>query len=667
MSFSGKSPSFNRVRFSPRASDPVNPAEGDLQYADGTARSEGFWVYTNGAWSQITSGAASTSIITGDSSSFEGSVGSWVTYADAAGTQPVDGTGGSPNVTFTRITSGVLNGTGSGRLTKDAANRQGQGASLTVAVPLYLRGLPSMIQFSVNGSAGFDFGTAFDSADPSDVTVYLYDVTNSKLLQPFPYTIMSNGIAQCMVQIPSDCASIRAILHVTTTSTTAWTLDIDDVTLSAALNESVKADSDLQPYTPTYTGFGTVTNSNMFFKKMGDSYWIEGSFTAGTTTAVEARISLPLGSVSTGSSIIPVIRRNGSFAVSVNTAQEGTVLIEPSVSYMTFGIANGGAAEPLTKRNGSTVASSGNKVSIFAIIPIQGFTSGNVTAASANLNAPVVFQAYKNGGAISANTTIPTWTGTNKDTVGAFNATTGVYTVRVPGDYFCSFAFVQTATTTTNLSFLVNGTVKLVSGPPATNGYSQSTGMLIDLKVGDTVTLQISNALTAASINNGTIWDMYKVETSGRVYSTRTCYIKDVKTSGTTGGGFTAASYQKHTLQTITGDTTFASLASDVITLQPGTYKSTIWMNGYRVGTFRARLRNTTASTSAVLSNPAESETVTGAMTHCSGADTFSITTTSTFELQGFCNTTNGTDGYGKAVSSGDSEIYAEVQLEKIL
>jgi hypothetical protein len=52
MSFSGQSPSAKRLRLQPQAADPVNPAEGDLFYSDGTSRREGIWYYKNGQWTQ---------------------------------------------------------------------------------------------------------------------------------------------------------------------------------------------------------------------------------------------------------------------------------------------------------------------------------------------------------------------------------------------------------------------------------------------------------------------------------------------------------------------------------------------------------------------------------------------------------------------------------------
>jgi hypothetical protein len=61
MSFSGKSPSAKRIRYTPQSVDPVNPTEGDFFYSDGTPRIAGPWVYQGGSWQQVqTSGALST-------------------------------------------------------------------------------------------------------------------------------------------------------------------------------------------------------------------------------------------------------------------------------------------------------------------------------------------------------------------------------------------------------------------------------------------------------------------------------------------------------------------------------------------------------------------------------------------------------------------------------
>lgn len=55
MGYTGTRPKFNTTKYNPRSSDPINPTEGEIQYADGTARSEGFWLYKNGTWEEVTS------------------------------------------------------------------------------------------------------------------------------------------------------------------------------------------------------------------------------------------------------------------------------------------------------------------------------------------------------------------------------------------------------------------------------------------------------------------------------------------------------------------------------------------------------------------------------------------------------------------------------------
>jgi hypothetical protein len=53
MSFIGKQPTLNRIKYSPLSADPANPTEGDIFYSDGTSRSEGLWVYKNLAWTPV--------------------------------------------------------------------------------------------------------------------------------------------------------------------------------------------------------------------------------------------------------------------------------------------------------------------------------------------------------------------------------------------------------------------------------------------------------------------------------------------------------------------------------------------------------------------------------------------------------------------------------------
>ena len=97
----------------------------------------------------------------------------WATYADAAGAVPVDGTGGSPNVTWTRSTTTPLRGIAEFNFVKDAANRQGQGVSSAFTIDLADRAKIMQISFDYDVVSGtYSGGT---SSTNSDLIVYIYD------------------------------------------------------------------------------------------------------------------------------------------------------------------------------------------------------------------------------------------------------------------------------------------------------------------------------------------------------------------------------------------------------------------------------------------------------------------------------------------------------------
>lgn len=610
---------------------------------------------------QIIKTVPEINIVPTDSSQFESSIGLWNTYVNAASTQPVDGTGGFASITLSRtvVSAEVLNGSASLKLAKDAANRQGEGASLDLTVPNYLKGQPCRVSFSAKASANFDFGTPMSSNDPSDITVYLYDVTNSKLLQPFPYTIDSNLGYEGYFQIPSDCADLRLILHISTTNAAAYDLFIDDVVIEEAPNQNVSTDSDWQAYTPTFTGFGTVTSISAYYRKNGNNVEIKCKATAGTPTATEARISLPAGLVT--SSIISTLEKVGSLDRATGFAAGyfyPTVLVEPSLTYVTFG-AQGSGTAALVKRNGNEILTTSEPFSLIASIPIQGWTSGQVTAASANLNAPAVFYGTQSSEAVTGGTTNITFT-SSKDTVLGWS--TNIYTVKVPGDYQVSYSLTSSAAST--MAIYKNNTL-FNFGSFASAATSNGVGSLLltDLVVGDTISVRSQSSVT---VTNGKL-TIARISTSSGVYKTRVAYIKDVKSSGTAGGTFTSGSYQTRTLNTLEGDQSFVSLSSNQFTLQPGTYQIEASAPAFAVSQHKAKLRNITDSTDTIVGTAEYANTVSGHSICSLVAGTFSITSTKIFEIQHRAAATRATNGFGEGSSFGDSEVYTVVKIEKVL
>ena len=122
-------------------------------------------------------------------------------------------------------------------------------------------------------------------------------------------------------------------------------------------------------YTPTFTGFGTVSNVDAYWRRNLDVCELDVRFTSGTSTATEARMSLPSGLTSvTG----PSQRLAGVGLISVATNSTYGVIIESNVAYVTFGVQSGSAAG-LQKANGSVLLSSGNILSFTAKVRIAGW------------------------------------------------------------------------------------------------------------------------------------------------------------------------------------------------------------------------------------------------------------------------------------------------------
>ena len=122
-------------------------------------------------------------------------------------------------------------------------------------------------------------------------------------------------------------------------------------------------------YTPTFTGFGTVSGVDAYWRRVGDTLELDVRFVSGTSTATQARMSLPSGLTSvTG----PNDHIAGLGAINVAAGYMFTIIIEQNSTYVTFGVqnaSNGG----LSKLNGSAVLSSTNVLSFRAAVRIAGW------------------------------------------------------------------------------------------------------------------------------------------------------------------------------------------------------------------------------------------------------------------------------------------------------
>ncbi|HPS76515.1 MAG TPA: hypothetical protein PLS53_00005, partial [Thermoanaerobaculaceae bacterium] len=294
----------------------------------------------------------------------------WATYADAAGVQPIDGTGGTPNTTWTRGAGAFMRGTAQFVLTKSGgASRQGEGASCDFSVD------PSDCNKAL--SIAFDVITWTAPYVANAVSVWVYDTTDNQLcpisgsnaIAAAP--LSQDGGARFVIQFSSsESTAYRLIVHIAGTDTGAWALGFDNFYVGPAYLPSSPAMSDWQSYTPTITGMGTPTSVYAQWRRVGDSIEVRGGFTSGTSTAVQAQFSLPDGltaaaSVSANSN---VGMGSASFAATSNTI---FVLATNGESFVKFSLSGAAGLTPL---NGSSFISSGQYIYFNFRLPITGWS-----------------------------------------------------------------------------------------------------------------------------------------------------------------------------------------------------------------------------------------------------------------------------------------------------
>lgn len=143
--------------------------------------------------------------------------------------------------------------------------------------------------------------------------------------------------------------------------------------------------------------------------------------------------------------------------------------------------------------------------------------------------------------------------------------------------------------------------------------------------------------------------------------------IKDVKSSGTSGGASSSGVYQTRTLNTVEYNTiSGASLATNQITLPVGTYDIEASCPAYRPSIHKAKLYNVTTASDAVIGSSEFSLNTDAVQTRTNIVGRFTVASTNVFEIRHQVSGAWSPDGLGVASSFGDSEIYTIVKITKV-
>jgi len=304
---------------------------------------------------------------------FETDTSGWATYADAAGTTPVDGDGGSANVAISSQAITVLRGGKSLKLVKDAADRQGEGFSYDFAIKEQDIQKKLKIQF--------DFKTDEDVAYASgDLTVYIYDVTNATLITPVDTDIIAGQNIFQTSFVSTGSTSYRLIFHIATTNASAWDAYIDNVIVGPGMTSQGAAIGPWTSYTPTIQGFGSFS-SDLYYRRVGDSIEISGDVTTGTTSADELQIGLPSGLTLGGPSGATIAYGRFHRDASVGMLEHHLRGVAGETYFTAVESFDGGTVNVLTATgsNGSSIVASSQRISIQILgVPITQFAGKGI-------------------------------------------------------------------------------------------------------------------------------------------------------------------------------------------------------------------------------------------------------------------------------------------------
>jgi hypothetical protein len=511
-------------------------------------------------WAELGSGVGGINYIVNPDA--ESGTTGWSTYADAAGAQPVDGTGGTPNVTWTRSTTTPLRGTGDFNFVKDAVNRQGQGVSYDVTVDN--ADLARVLTVS------FDYEVVSGTYATGDLTVYLIqDPTGTPVvIQPAGYQVVAATAGNKMTQIAtfqtdSSQKSYRLCFHIATTSALDYTLALDNIVVGPTQKVYGAPVTDWISYTPTIgSTTGSVTNATAAakYRRVGDS--IEGeatiTFSAASAAFTGPNITLPAGLFGDTSKITNIDTDRGIGICSC--LDDGSVVYGPwVVNYAsttnkilakyapTVNATSASTTEPV---KGGAIANNfpftfgaNDKIFISWKLPILGWSS-NVEVSSSTDTRVVAARADRNG----TNQTIATNNTTVQiqinslastyafDSHGAFNTSTYNYVAPLPGYYRVTGTLnVQggnVLSTQYTAIIRVDGTDALQSSysyPPAGTPFNLVVSGIVKLNAGQTVGLWFYglgnnsvNTLTLLGSTTGTVFQIERLSGPSQIAASET-------------------------------------------------------------------------------------------------------------------------------------------------
>lgn len=191
----------------------------------------------------------------------------------------------------------------------------------------------------------------------------------------------------------------------------------------------------------------------------------------------------------------------------------------------------------------------------------------------------------------------------------------------------------------------------------ATGANSVPTGTTAQRPTGAQGMIRQNTDLDSIEAHNGTGW---------RLLDRPLLHLRDVKAAGTDGGTFTQDAWQTRTLNTEATDEIGSTLSSNQFTLPAGTYEIDASAPALNVNEHKAKLTNITDGTDTIIGTTSRSSGEGASITRSVIAGRFTIAAQKTFAIQHRCAVTTASDGFGRGVAWGVSEVYTDVRIWRV-
>lgn len=518
MSFRGKQPNVERIRYEESATHPATPLAGDTYINDGTGSiDQGMYRYDGTDWVQLGSGSGTFNYITqGDGSS----VTDWVQYANTTAGDAPDDFGGtaSGNVTITSNTTTPLLDNTDLQLDKDAVDRQGEG----VYFPFTLRnGDLTSVQRLI---ANFKTSANYNDDDVSFFVVTSDDsfATDFKVLrftaEGLPATELPTRFFS-ETQMGAEDTDARFCIHIASTSASSYTINME-LELGPRVVATGGIITDWVDFTPTGT-FTTNTTYNGKYRRVGGEleYQVLVEFT-GTPNAGTFAVNLPPGLAIDTTKINSTDTDDASYGLGSildsGTADLGPALgryeSETSIGMATASTSSAGTLQFVT--NTAPISfTTGDKIYAEFKVPIKGWGATGVISQDLG-SRQIAMIAHSNGGeAVTANVTDVTYSTIEQDTTASWSGTQ--YTVPETGFYDVK---ATTRTSGASLSYFLykNGSNygRMHTGY-GTASANAGGSILVYAEKGDTLSIRVNTttSLSSTSDQEDHRISIYKVQT----------------------------------------------------------------------------------------------------------------------------------------------------------